>query len=172
MPSSQQRKSNIVLVGMPGSGKSTIGVLLAKALAKDFMDTDLLIQSASHRSLQDIVDQEGYMALRRIEEEVLLGIELRDHVISTGGSAVYSDSAMRHLKEEGLVVFLDVSLPVLEERLGDFSARGIAKRPEQSFEDLFQERRGLYLQYADLHVDCERLGHDEVLARVMAAIGA
>ena len=92
--------SNIVLIGMPGSGKSTVGIILAKMLGKDFVDTDLLIQLAEHRTLQDIVDSDGHMELRRIEEEVLVGIDLTDHVIATGGSAAYSHRASTHLPQD------------------------------------------------------------------------
>ena len=96
-------RSNLVLIGMPGSGKSTVGVLLAKQLGLGFIDTDLLIQEEAGRTLQDIVDGDGYQALRRIEEQVLLRLDVRRQVISTGGSAVYSEPAMSHLKAEGII---------------------------------------------------------------------
>lgn len=161
---------NLILIGMPGSGKSTVGVLLAKRTARDFVDTDLLIQTAVGRPLQDIVDSEGYEALRRIEEEVLLDIDCRNHVIATGGSAVYSDKAMRHLKTGGRVVFLDVDLERLEERVGDFSQRGLAKRPDQTFEELFDERGALYRRYADITVQGAGLDQDEVCEEIAAAV--
>ena len=159
-------RSNIILIGMPGSGKSTVGVLLARAMSHDFVDTDLLIQSAEGRSLQDIVNAQGYLALRAIEERVLLQLNVRNHVIATGGSAVYSDCAMSHLKRDGIAVFLDVPLAELKRRLGDFSRRGVAKRPLQSFAELYEERRALYLKYADLHISCDALGHEETRAAV------
>lgn len=164
-------KSNIVLVGMPGSGKSTVGVLLAKETSHDFVDTDLLIQSAEGRSLQEIVDTDGYMELRHIEERILSDVNVTNHVISTGGSAVYSDLSMRHLKQDGIVVFLDVSLDVLQSRVQDYSARGLAKRPDQSFDDLFQERLVLYRKYADITVECSELNQDEVCRKVRTACG-
>jgi len=111
---------------MPGSGKSTVGVLLAKQLGLGFIDTDLLIQEEAGRTLQDIVDGDGYQALRRIEEQVLLRLDVRRQVISTGGSAVYSEPAMSHLKADGLVAFLDIPLEVVIARIGDYSARGIS----------------------------------------------
>jgi shikimate kinase len=132
--------SNIVLIGMPGSGKSTVGVLLAKQTGKAFVDTDLLIQSRTGGTLQDIVNRDGYLELRRIEEQVLLGLDLSDHVIATGGSAVYSEAAMGHLQAGGTVVFLRVSLATLRQRVGDYETRGLAKRPDQTIEDLFAER--------------------------------
>ena len=161
---------NIVLIGMPGSGKSTIGVLLAKRTAHDFVDTDLLIQSAEQRSLQDILDSEGYLRLREIEARVLQDLEVQNHVISTGGSAVYSDEAMQHLKSGGICVYLEVSPDTLRRRITDYETRGIAKRPDQSFEDLFAERTGLYRRYADLTVQGDGLDQEQVCARVMAAL--
>ena len=135
-----QKPSNLVLIGMPGSGKSTVGVILAKRAGRDFVDTDVLIQTARQRTLQDIVDTDGYLVLRKIEEEVLLDLTVRNHVIATGGSAVYSDRAMQHLKADGLVIFLDADLDTLAARVRDFSTRGLAKKPYQSFADLFAER--------------------------------
>lgn len=159
-------RSNVVLIGMPGSGKSTVGVVLAKQTARGFIDTDVVIQTQEERPLQDIVDKDGYMALRNIEEQVLLRLSLRNHVIATGGSAVYSDSAMRHLKNSGTVVLLDVALPTLESRVADYSTRGLAKAPGQTFAELYLERRPLYLKYADLVVACEGLTHEGVSCRI------
>ena len=166
------KPSNIVLIGMPGSGKSTAGVVLAKLTARDFVDTDVLIQTVHGRTLQDIVDRDGYLVLRRIEEEILLKIDCRRHVIATGGSAVYSHAAMTHLRSNGLVVFLDVDLQTLESRVYDFESRGLAKRSGQSLADLFEERFALYTRYADITVDCGALTHEEVCARIMKAVKA
>jgi shikimate kinase len=157
---------------MPGSGKSTVGVVLAKQTARDFIDTDVIIQTSERRSLQDIVDQDGYMALRRIEEEMLQGISLRNHVIATGGSAVYSEAAMAHLKTEGIVVFLDADLPTLKARIRDFGTRGLAKSAGQSLDDLYKERLPLYKKYADLVIKCRNLTHEEVSARIIEELGA
>lgn len=170
MNSSKNEKSNIVLIGMPGSGKSTVGVILAKLTSRGFLDTDLLIQSSAQRPLQDIVDSEGYMELRRIEEQILLEIRCRDHVIATGGSAVYSEAAMELLAADGLIVFLDVDLPTLKSRVRDLATRGLAKRPDQSFSDLFAERCALYARYADITVECSRLTHEEACAAIMACL--
>lgn len=159
--------SNIVLIGMPGSGKSTVGVILAKKTLRDFVDTDILIQKSLSRPLQDIVDNDGYLALREIEERVLLDLHVQNHVISTGGSAVYGDAAMHHLKADGIAVFLDVTLDTLEARVPDFSTRGLAKRPDQSFAELFEERNALYRKYADIAIKCDGLTVDEVCALIM-----
>jgi shikimate kinase len=164
------RATNLVLVGMPGSGKSTVGVMLAKTRALGFVDTDVVIQTVEGRSLQSIVDADGYLVLRQIEESVLLDLSLRDHVIATGGSAVYSEAAMRHLRSDGVVIFLDVDLPTLQSRVRDSSTRGLAKRPDQTLEDLFKERGGLYVKYADLRVACGSLTQDEVCAKVVVAL--
>jgi shikimate kinase len=163
-------RSNIVLIGMPGSGKSTIGVILAKRTSHDFVDTDLLIQSAAQRSLQDILDKEGYLKLRELEAEVLLGLELENHVISTGGSAVYSDAAMVHLKQNAVCIYLNVSLDTLRRRISDYETRGIARRPDQSFEDLFAERTRLYRQYADITVDGDGLDQEAVCQQILARL--
>jgi len=164
-----RRHSNIVLIGMPGSGKSTVGVVLAKCASMDFVDTDILIQCSVGRSLQDIVDRDGHMALRAVEEKVLLDLHCTNHVIATGGSAVYSRAAMEHLKSNGLVVFLDVDLETLKTRIHDYETRGLAKRPDQSFEELFAERAALYSSYADLAVSCARLSVAEVCAVIIEA---
>ncbi|SPD73900.1 Shikimate kinase [uncultured Desulfobacterium sp.] len=167
----KQRRSNIILIGMPGSGKSTVGVILAKQSGRDFIDTDVIIQTMQGRSLQEIVDLDGYMALRRIEEEVLLKLKLCNHVIATGGSAVYSDSAIRHLKSDGIVIFLDVELPALMSRVQNFWTRGLARSPGQEFGDLYEERLPLYIKYADIVIKCGDLSHEGVCAKLIERLG-
>jgi shikimate kinase len=162
-----QHPPNISLIGMPGSGKSTVGVILAKLLSRGFIDTDLLIQSSQGRSLQAIVDTDGYLTLRSIEEETLLALDCRNQVIATGGSAAYSQPAMKHLKSSGIMVFLHADLETLFARVSDFDTRGLAKRPEQSVADLFTERYSLYLKYADITIDCRGLNHEDVCARII-----
>jgi shikimate kinase len=157
---------------MPGAGKSTVGVILAKQTSRDFVDTDVLIQVSQERTLQDIIDANGYAALRKIEEEILLGLSVRDHVIATGGSAAYSDQAMTHLRSEGVVIFLDVDLTTLESRVSDFSTRGLAKRPDQSFAELFDERLSLYNKYADITIKCAELTQEDVCAKIIEETGS
>ncbi len=161
---------NVILIGMPGAGKSTVGVLLAKAIARDFLDTDVLIQSKTGRTLQEIVDRDGHLTLRKIEERVLLDLQLQHHVIATGGSAPYSPRAMQHLKSKGVVVFLWVDAKTLLQRIGDFSGRGLAKTPDQSFEELYAEREALYEQYADITIDAAAGNHDQVCHAILTHI--
>ena len=153
---------NIVLIGMPGAGKSTIGVILAKLASMAFIDTDVTIQTVHQRTLQDILDTDGYMELRRIEQEILLSLNLEDHIIATGGSAAYSEPAMKHLGQTGIVVFLDVGLSVLESRIHNFATRGLAKSGDQSFADLFEERSHLYKKYSDIIIDCKDLSQEDL----------
>ena len=162
---------NIVLVGMPGAGKSTVGVILAKRAAMDFVDSDVLIQVRAGRSLQSILDAEGYLGLRRVEEEIILTLDCTHHVIATGGSAVYSDAAMRHLKARGTVVFLDWPIETLARRIRDFGTRGIARRPDQDFAGVYAERRPLYLKYADVRVEGEGKDQDAMCAAIAEAAG-
>ncbi|MGV8075317.1 MAG: shikimate kinase [Syntrophobacteraceae bacterium] len=164
--------SNLVLIGMPGSGKSTVGVILAKKTSRGFVDTDVILQTSQNRSLQDIVDREGYAVLRKIEEEVLLGLSVQNHVIATGGSAVYSDRAMAYLKSGGRLIFLDVDLASLKSRIRDFSSRGIAKRPDQSFAELFDERFALYTKHADITIKCGGMTQEEVCERIIEEVTA
>lgn len=164
-------KSNLVLIGMPGSGKSTIGVILAKRTSHDFVDTDVLIQSVEHRSLQSIMDSEGYMRLREIEARVLQSLDVENHVISTGGSVVYSDEAMQHLRKNGTTIYLDVSLEALRKRITDYETRGIAKRPDQSFADLFEERALLYRKYADITIKGDEMTQDATCEHIISQLG-
>jgi len=161
---------SIVLIGMPGAGKSTIGILLAKELGLDFIDTDISIKVRWGETLQQITDESGYMVLRDYEEQVLLSENIDHKVVATGGSAVYSDAGMARLKASATVIFLDVSLPALQQRVTNFDTRGIARRPEQSFEDLFAERSLLYQRYADIRIDCSNLGVNEALQAVLETL--
>ncbi len=160
--------SSISLIGMPGAGKSTIGVQLAKVTARDFVDTDLLIQLREHKPLQQIMDETDYLTLRRIEEEVLVDVDYANHIIATGGSAVYSDAGMAALKKLGPVVFLDVALDELKARIQNYETRGIAKHPSQSFAELFDERNVLYHRYADHIIHCAGKSQDEIVALIAA----
>ncbi|PUA30642.1 MAG: shikimate kinase [Cellvibrio sp. 79] len=158
---------SLILIGMPGAGKSTIGLLLAKHLAKDFVDTDLLIQLEHGKTLQDILHEQGYLALREHEEKILLDTNYANHVIATGGSAVYSAAAMQHLKKFGPIIFLDVAIHELEQRISNLSTRGIASTPGKTFAEIYAERRPLYLRYADIVIDCNGKNQDQLVEEVI-----
>ena len=145
---------NLVLIGMPGCGKSTVGVLVAKSLGYDFLDTDLVIQRRTGERLQALIDEEGLDAFLAAEREALCAVEAASTVIATGGSAVYSPEGMAHLAERGLIVWLSVDLPTLKARLGDFAARGIAGMGDKTLDELYAEREPLYARYAQITVNC------------------
>ncbi len=150
----QQRAKNIALIGMPGSGKSTIGIALANALRWPFIDTDRLIEKTCGKNLQDIVDQDGYMHLRDIEAKAISNLDVHGHVIATGGSAIYSSRAMQHLGSIASVIFIDVPIEIIAQRIDNFSSRGLARQKNQSLRDLYEERYPLYIKYADIRIDC------------------
>ena len=160
---------SLILIGMPGAGKSTLGLLLAKNLAKDFVDTDLLIQLEHRKTLQDLLHERGHMALRDAEEQILLNSHYPNHIIATGGSAVYSDTGMRHLTQFGPIIFLDASIDVLEGRIHDMDSRGIARPAGQSFADVYAERRPLYLRYADIVINCDNKTQEQLIDEVIGA---
>lgn len=149
---------NLVLIGMPGSGKSTTGLLLAKSLCLDFIDTDLLIQKREGQPLQSLIDQNGIGRFLIREQEAILSLDCRlaGTVVATGGSAVFSEPAMKHLRDLGLVIFLDVPLDYLRRRLRNIHARGIAMKPGQSLADIYRDRLPLYRKYADRTVRAGR----------------
>lgn len=146
---------NVVLIGMPACGKSTIGVLLAKALGFTFIDTDIVIQQETGRLLQDIIDSDGLDAFCIAEERAICSVSAEGGcVIATGGSAVYSRTAMLHLKQHGLVYYLSLPTGEVEKRLTNIKSRGIAMRRGDTIEDVFRRRRALYEEYADITIDC------------------
>lgn len=161
-------KENVVLIGMPGCGKSTVGVVLAKALGYGFIDSDLVIQAREKRLLHEIIEQEGTENFNRIEEEVNASLEASRAVIATGGSVVYGPRAMKHLKDIGTVIYLKLPLAVVRNRLGNLAKRGVSLRKGQTLADLYEERTPLYEKYADMILDAEGL----TLRRIVAVITA
>ena len=160
-------KTNLTLIGMPGAGKSTVGIILAKNLSLGFIDTDLLIQINQQRSLQQIVDTSGHLALRAIEEAEIRKLDLARHVIATGGSAVYSHPAMTHLQRISLIVFLEASFAEITRRIRNFTTRGIAKAEHQTFRELFDERQALYKKYAELTIACDGQDQEDVAQAII-----
>ena len=148
-------KDNIILIGMPGCGKSTIGVLLAKNLAYGFLDSDLVIQEQSGRKLQDMIDEMGPEAFSAFEDAVNATLIPHNTVIATGGSAVYGTRAMEHFKQIGTVVYLKASYETIEKRIRNFATRGIVIPEGQTFRDVYNERTALYEKYADITVDVD-----------------
>jgi len=145
---------NIVLTGMPGAGKSTVGVILAKVLGMSFIDTDLVIQERTGLHLQEIIDRDGPLEFMRIEEAAVLSLACRNTVIATGGSVVLSPPAMEHLKANGTVVYLKVPYEEIEKRLGTIAGRGIVLLSDQTLLTMYNGRVPLYEKYADLMIDC------------------
>lgn len=166
--------SNIVLIGMPGCGKSTVGVLLAKALGMHFADTDVVFQAREGRKLQRIIDEIGIDGFLKKEEEVILDFSAENTVIATGGSVVYGERAMKHLHENGVVVYLRLPYAEIERRLSNLATRGVTLREGQSLLDLYQERIPLYEKEADIVFDLAGFEIEETVATVarrMEALG-
>lgn len=153
------KKSNIVLIGMPGAGKSTVGVVLAKTAALEFVDTDLLIQKQTGRKLQEIIDNDGIDTFLKIEGEVISKVDCKNSVIATGGSAVFSENAMNNLRRDGVIVFLDVPLTEIKRRVDNITTRGIAMKSGETLETVYNERLPLYKKYADITVDLADTEH-------------
>jgi shikimate kinase len=143
---------NIILIGMPGAGKSTVGVLLAKRLGYQYVDTDLLLQTRHNSRLQQIIAREGLAAFKRIEEDVLCSLAITHSVVATGGSAVYSEPAMAHLRQLGQLVFIDIPLDELLTRVHDMDSRGLVIGPDETYEHLYYERLPLYRKYAEVTI--------------------
>ncbi len=143
---------NIILIGMPGSGKSTIGVVLAKKLGYRFIDSDLIIQEKYDRTLERLIEENGDAGFIKIENEVNCSIDVKKTVIATGGSAVYGAEAMEHFRDIGTIIYLDVSYEELEERLGSLKERGVVSNGKTTVEEIFEDRKNLYKKYADITV--------------------
>ncbi|MBN2475489.1 MAG: shikimate kinase [Pirellulales bacterium] len=152
-------------------GKSTIGVLLAKAISWNFVDTDVMIQVAEEKGLQEIIHAEGVEAFARIEQRHVVALDRRRTVIAAGGSVVHGPAAMQHLKAMGAVVYLDLPLPELEKRLANLNGRGILMAPGQTLHGLFQQRQPLYRNYADLVIHCAYRSHEQIVDEIIVRLG-
>ena len=161
---------NITLIGMPGAGKSTIGVILAKSLLCDFTDTDLIIQKNTGKSLCDILNEKGTEGFLKLENDIICRQNFENAVIATGGSAVYGEEAMAKLKKISTVVFLDVSVSELEKRLSNIKTRGVAMKEGTTIVDLYNERLPLYKKYADITLDCTGLTAEECVDKIVGKL--
>ncbi len=161
---------NIVLIGLPGAGKSTIGVILAKTLGMNFIDTDITIQENTGRLLQTIINEDGPARFLEIEEQTILGLKVTNAVIATGGSIVYSDAAMNHLGSDSFVVYLKISFEEMKKRLKNIKTRGVVMIPGQSLHDMVTQRVPLYERYADVTIDCTDDQFEIVVEKIVEKI--
>ena len=165
--------NNVVLIGMPGCGKSSAGVLLAKALRKDFVDTDLLIQKFEGKSLQDIIDERGNAYFRDVEDAVIENFRGENYVIATGGSAVYSHDVMQKFRDAGdTIVYIKVPCDEIVRRLSNIATRGVTLAPGQTIEDLYNERIPLYEKEAGVTVDTEGLSLEETVTKIAETLNS
>jgi len=161
---------NIIIIGMPGAGKSTMGVVLAKTLGRNFIDTDIVIQERAGRLLQEIIDDEGPEAFLEIEEKILLSLHCRNAVIATGGSVVFSENAMEHVKVSGVVIYLKISCEEMVRRLSNITTRGIVLVAGQSLPEMYAQRIPLYEKYADITIDCSYDDFENCIGNVIAKL--
>ena len=161
---------NLVLIGMPGAGKSTVGVVLAKQQGYHFVDSDLVIQEKTGLLLHEIIEQQGDDGFRQVENRINAELAVKHSVIATGGSVIYGREAMQHLKKIGVVIYLKLSCESIAARLGDLRKRGITLREGQTLQQLYDERVPLYERYADITVDCENKSIREIVAEIVARL--
>lgn len=159
-------KSNIVLVGMPGAGKSTIGVILAKVIGYEFVDSDLVIQKQTGQLLAQIIAKEGVEGFIEVENRINASLDCSKSIIATGGSVVYGEEAMEHLKAIGEVVYIKLPYDTLEQRLGNIKQRGVVLKEGQTLKTLYEERCPLYEKYADIIVDAKDMGIEELVSAI------
>jgi shikimate kinase len=159
-------RRNVVLIGMPGAGKSTVGVVLAKNLGYRFVDSDLVIQERSGKLLHELISEKGIDGFQAYEDEVNASLYEDQCVIATGGSAIFGECAMRHLGRIGTIVYLKLPYEDIEERLGDLTQRGVTVRPGQTLKDLYEERRPLYEKYAQVTIDCTGKSIREIVTEI------
>ena len=163
-------KENIILIGMPGSGKSTCGVLAAKALLKNFFDTDLLFQGLEEKRLQNIIDDDGIEYFLSAEERAILSLDISATVVATGGSVVYSDKSMEHLKKSGKVIYLHLSYDTMVDRIKNITTRGVVVKEGDSLEDMYNERLPMYQKWADVVINCDNNTVEQTVQMIVNAV--
>ncbi len=158
---------NIVLIGMPSAGKSTVGVVLSKTAGLSFIDTDLIIQENEKRLLKDVLVENGIRYFLDAEERVLLNLNVERHVVATGGSAIYSEASMMHLKSNSIIFYLKISYAEMAKRINNISTRGIAIRKDQNLSDLYNEREPLYSRYADYTINGDNRDIGSIITEIL-----
>ena len=158
---------NIILTGMPGAGKSTVGVILAKTLGMNFIDTDTVLQENAGRILQEIINTGGIDAFLKTEERSIVSLECENTIIATGGSVVFSDKSMNYLKKKGIIIYLYISYGELVRRIKNITTRGIVLAADQSLLDLYKQRLPLYEKYADRTIDCSDMDVEKIVENIL-----
>lgn len=165
------KKNNIILIGMPGAGKSTLGVVLAKAMGFDFVDTDLIIQSEQNEKLYRIIEKKGIEEFIRIENETASSLKAENSVIATGGSVIFGKEAMKNLKNLGTVIYLQVNVKEIEKRLSNIKTRGIVMKAGETVKKIYDERTPLYKKYADITVNCDGMDLEKTVEKIISFVG-
>lgn len=164
--------SNIILIGMPGVGKSTVGVVLAKRMGYRFVDSDLAIQEQTGKLLHQMISENGTDGFLAIEDRINASLKADNTVIATGGSAVYGETAMTHFRDIGRIVYLSLPFEELKERLGDLSERGVVLKPGQDLQGLLEERTPLYERYQEIEIDCSQKQIREIVEEIVEKLSA
>lgn len=159
--------NNIILIGMPGAGKSTLGVLLAKALSYDFLDTDIVIQNKCKKKLYEIINEKGIEEFLAIEDDILSKISVENTVIATGGSAIFGENAMANLKKDSVVVYIELSSEEIKRRINNITTRGIVMKPGKTIDDIYEERLPYYKKYADITVNADATTIEQAVCNIM-----
>lgn len=163
----KNKDKNIIFIGMPGAGKTTLGKLLSQEIYWDFLDTDVLLEEKHKSTLQELIDTRDHLEFCQLEEEFLLSLNYENHIIATGGSAIYGQSAMAHLRKLGIVIYLELSFFGLEKRLSNYSSRGITNPSGYTFADIYKERIPLYTRYADATIACDNQSPEQIIQQLL-----
>lgn len=161
-------KDNIILIGMPGVGKSSVGVVLAKALGYHFVDSDLVIQQTEGRLLSEIIEEKGNDGFIEVENNINSKIDVKRTVLATGGSAVYGTEAMEHFRNIGTVLYMKASFETIDSRLSNLVGRGVAMKKDQTLKELYEERCVLYERYADITLNVDKMSIEEIIVKIMS----